>query len=75
MMGCESFERHQVLDIQPTASQTCDCGRFLEIPLVDAEGNPLNHPELKDLMYQCEEKAVSSPRTLELGWLKKLDRD
>ena len=50
-------------------------GHFFEIPLVDFHGKPLNHPELEDLLYQCEEKSISRPRTLELGWLTTWDRD
>ena len=50
-------------------------GHFFEIPLEDELGEPLSHPELEYLLYQCEEKADLNGPFLELGWLTTWDRD
>jgi carnitine O-acetyltransferase len=50
-------------------------GHFFEIPLEDENGKPLNHPELEDLLYQCEEKADLKDPFLEFGWLTTWNRD
>jgi hypothetical protein len=50
-------------------------GHFFEIPLEDESGKPLNHPELEDLLYQCEEKADLKDPFLGFGWLTTWNRD
>jgi carnitine O-acetyltransferase len=42
--------------------------------LEDEQGEPLNHPELEDLLHQCEEQATE-PTVLEFGWLTSWNRD
>jgi carnitine O-acetyltransferase len=51
-------------------------GNFYSIPLKDEEGKPLNRLELEDLLYQCEESAITIDKDpLELGWLTAWNRD